>query len=315
MLAIRPVKVNLMFVVHADRGSHYGTTRKRAVRKNRRLRMITDQGAGISAVSRPGIRPVAFLFVHGLASNARLWDGVADHLASRGYPSVAVDQRSHGLSDSVDGPFDFPTLAADLLSVTDEVFPPETAVIAAGQSLGGNVVLELAYRHPDRIAAVACIDGGFITLSRSFSDWETAKVELAPPSFENVLYNDLEERLRKHYSDWPESGLRGQLANFHMGADGAIRPHLQRDHHFRLLEEMWKHQPCEIAPHLVCPVLVVATTQTAAGRAAKRESVSRFANLLPRGRVIWLDAHHDLHAQYPRLTAGWLEELAREVSP
>jgi len=289
--------------------------RKRAVREQQRLRIVTDQEVGISAVSRTGSRPVAFLFVHGLASNARLWDGVADHLASRGYRSVAVDQRSHGESDKVDGPFDFATLADDLLSVIDRSFPPETAVVAAGQSLGGNVVLELAGRHPSRIAAVACIDGGFITLSRAFPDWETASRELAPPSFDEVLYTDLERRLRKRYFDWPESGVLGQLANFQVSPDGTARPHLKREHHFRLLAEMWKHQPGEIAPSIQQPVLVIATTQTAAGRAAKRESVSRFSNLLPRGRVIWLDAHHDLHAQYPRLTAGWLEELAREASP
>ncbi len=289
--------------------------RKKAVREQQRLRIITDRGVGISAVSRTGFRPVAFLFVHGLASNARLWDGVADHLASRGYRSVAVDQRSHGRSDRVDGPFDFATLADDLLSVIDRFFPPETAVVAAGQSLGGNVVLELAGRHPSRIAAVACIDGGFITLSRAFPDWETAARELAPPSFDKVLYTDLERRLRKRYFDWPESGILGQLANFEVAPDGTARPHLMRDHHFRLLAEMWKHQPGEVAPSIQQPVLVISTAQTAAGRAAKVKSVSRFANLLPGGRVIWLDAHHDLHAQYPRLTAGWLEELAREVSP
>ena len=300
---------------HTYRHGKNGDEPKAAVRERRRQRVITRHGVGISAVIRPGFRPVAFLFVHGLASNARLWDGVADDLASRGFPSVAVDQRSHGQSQKVDGPFDFATLADDLLAVTEKVLLPETAVIAAGQSLGGNVVLELALRHPNRIAGLACIDGGFITLSRSLPDWETAATELAPPSFDKVLYTDLEKKLRKHFSDWPESGVRGQLANFEVAEDGTARPHLPRDHHFRLLREMWKHQPCEIAPSLQQPVLVIATTQTVAGKAAKRESVARFASLLPRGRVIWLDAHHDLHAQYPRLTAGWLEELAREVSP
>jgi len=252
--------------------------------------------------------------VHGLASNAHLWDGVADHVASRGYSSVAVDQRSHGLSDQVDGPFDFATLADDLAQVITEVFPPHMPVVAAGQSLGGNVVLELAHRHPTRIAAVACIDGGFITLSNTLPDWDTAARQLAPPSFDGVLYSDLEKRLRKHFSGWPESGVRGQLANFEVAPDGTARPHLKREHHFLLLREMWNHQPCEIAPSIRCPVLVVATSQTVAGRAAKRESVSRFADLLPDGRVIWLDAHHDLHAQYPSLTSGWLERLAMEAA-
>ena len=30
-----------------------------------------------------------FLFVHGLASNARLWDEVADAVAAAGHPSIA----------------------------------------------------------------------------------------------------------------------------------------------------------------------------------------------------------------------------------
>lgn len=279
-----------------------------------RRRIITKEGVGLSTVVRSGSRPMAFLLVHGLASNARLWDGVAEYLAARGYFSVAVDQRSHGRSDKVGGPFDFATLAEDLVEVIEKTFPPELPVIAAGQSLGGNVVLELAHRYRRRIAALACIDGGFITLSRSLPDWETTARELAPPSFDGVLHSDLERKLRKHFSGWPESGVRGQLANFVVAPDGTAGPHLKRENHFRLLHEMWKHQPCMIAPHLRCPVLVVATAQTVARRAAKRESVSRFVDLLPRGRVIWLNAHHDLHAQYPRLTAGWLEGLAEESS-
>ncbi len=44
-----------------------------------------------------GDEPVPFLLVHGLASNARLWDGVAQHLAKRGHRVVAIDQHSvHG---------------------------------------------------------------------------------------------------------------------------------------------------------------------------------------------------------------------------
>ncbi len=279
----------------------------------RRTVQVTG-GTRLSTLIRPGHRPTAFLLVHGLASNARLWDGVGDHLAARGFASVAVDQRSHGQSQTVDGPFDFATLSDDLLMVVEETIPPDQAVVAAGQSLGGNVVLELALRHPSRITAVACIDGGFITLSNSFPDWETAARKLAPPSFDQVALTDLQKRLRRRHPDWPDSGISGQLANFAVNDDGSVRPHLERAHHFRLLREMWRHRPARIAPRIGCPVLVVATTRTAAGRAAKRESVSNFASLLPRGRVIWLDAHHDLHAQYPRLTAGWLEELAREAT-
>jgi alpha-beta hydrolase superfamily lysophospholipase len=41
-----------------------------------------------------------FLLVHGLSSNARLWDAVAVHLARAGHVSTAIDLRSHGRSDA-----------------------------------------------------------------------------------------------------------------------------------------------------------------------------------------------------------------------
>lgn len=278
-----------------------------------RIGLVASDGAGLSAIVRPGSRQTGFLLVHGLSSNARLWDGVAEHLEERDYPTVALDQRSHGLSDRMDGPFDFATLSDDLAAVIDQGFPPEPAVVAVGQSLGGNVVVELAHRHPAKVAAVACIDGGFITLSDHFPDWETARSELAPPSFEGVTRAAVERRLRESHPDWPESGIRGQLANFATAPDGTVRPRLRRDHHFRLLREMWEHHPAEIAPSLECPVLVVAAEDASPGAAAKRASVARFSGLLRRGRLIPVQADHDLHAQYPRRTAGWLEELAKEV--
>jgi pimeloyl-ACP methyl ester carboxylesterase len=302
-----------MFTKHASASNPIGEELNSTSREARRRRFITNHGVGLSAVVRPGWRPVAFLLVHGLASNARLWDGVGDHLSRRGFASVAIDQRSHGQSDRVDGPFDFPTMAGDLWSIINQTFVAETRVVAVGQSLGGNVVLELAVGHPDGIAAAACLDGGFITLRRSFLDWGQARSALSPPSFEGMNFGDLEKRLRERYSDWPQSGINGQLANFRVAQDGSFQAHLDRAHHLRLLKELWNHHPAKVAPHISQPVLVVATTRTAGSRWAKREQVSRLARLLPRGRVIWLDAHHDLHAQYPVIVGGWLEDLAGEM--
>jgi len=54
-----------------------------------RLRVRTWPGAG---------RP--YLLVHGLSSNARLWDGVAARISGAGHPVYAVDLRSHGESSA-----------------------------------------------------------------------------------------------------------------------------------------------------------------------------------------------------------------------
>ncbi|MGA1162499.1 MAG: alpha/beta hydrolase, partial [Ilumatobacteraceae bacterium] len=39
------------------------------------------------------------ILVHGLASNARMWDGVARELSTQNVRTIAVDLRGHGRSD------------------------------------------------------------------------------------------------------------------------------------------------------------------------------------------------------------------------
>ena len=47
-----------------------------------------------------------WVLTHGLASNARLWDGVARRLAEAGHRVVTVDQRGHGQSSKPDDGYD-----------------------------------------------------------------------------------------------------------------------------------------------------------------------------------------------------------------
>jgi len=58
-----------------------------------------------------GLTP--WLLVHGLASNARLWDGVGRHLAGLGHRVVAIDQRGHGQSSKPDDGYDMATVAGE----------------------------------------------------------------------------------------------------------------------------------------------------------------------------------------------------------
>src|SRR4051794_24671205 len=90
---------------------------------------------------------VPFLLVHGLSSNARLWDGVGERLQQLGHSSASVDQRGHGRSGKPDSGYDFETVTDDLAAVIKSLGWDRPVVV--GQSWGGNVVLELAYRFPD----------------------------------------------------------------------------------------------------------------------------------------------------------------------
>ena len=117
--------------------------------------------------------------MHGLASNARLWDGVARHLASLGHRVVAIDPRGHGRSSKPDDGYDMTTVADDLMLLIDALGWQRPGI--AGQSWGGNVVLELAHRHPDAVTTIACVDGGFIDLGVRFPVWDDAATALTPP--------------------------------------------------------------------------------------------------------------------------------------
>ena len=46
------------------------------------------------------------VLVHGLASNAMLWQGAATALAARGHRVIAIDQRGHGLSSKPESGYD-----------------------------------------------------------------------------------------------------------------------------------------------------------------------------------------------------------------
>ena len=97
-----------------------------AVADGLRLRVLrwhaAPGGAGSAAPGGAG-SAAPFLLVHGLASNARLWDGMARRLAEAGRSAVAVDLRGHGRSDKPDAGYDFETIGGDLRALIGALGP------------------------------------------------------------------------------------------------------------------------------------------------------------------------------------------------
>jgi pimeloyl-ACP methyl ester carboxylesterase len=255
---------------------------------------------------------VAFLLVHGLASNARLWDGVAQHLAQRGHRVVAVDQRGHGRSSKPDDGYDMATVADDLRLLIDALGWQRPAV--AGQSWGGNVVLELAWAHPDAVSMIACVDGGFIDLAARFPDWDDAATALAPPRLAGTPLADITRWLEASAGDWPETGRHGTLANFEVRDDGTIAPWLTFERHLTVLRGLWEHQPSSRYPDVGVPTLLIgADTGDVAWSASKHDAVDHAIASLPRGRAVWFSpAHHDVHAQRPDDVGDLLHRAATD---
>lgn len=265
--------------------------------------MQVADGVSLAVRRWPGAGGVPFLLVHGLASNARMWDGAASLL---GPGSVAaVDLRGHGQSDKPDAGYDFATVVADLVALIDGLGWSEPPVVV-GQSWGGNVVLELAIAAPDRVRAIACVDGGTIELSQRFGSWDDCAEHMKPPVLRGLPAVEVEAHVRRVYADWPETGVQGMLANFEVRADGTIAPWLTLDRHMAILRSLYEHRPSTRWGLVKVPALLIQ----AVGDRAKEAGVETAVSAAADARVVWIEGDHDLHAQYPDRVASLLLELA-----
>ena len=247
-----------------------------------------------------------FVLAHGLASNARLWDGVARELADAGHPVAAVDQRGHGRSSKPDAGYDLPTVADDLARLIDVLGWSRPVVV--GQSWGGNVVVELAARHPGLTAGIGCLDGGFIDLQSRFPEWEECARALAPPPLAGTPMARMREWMQAGKADWPASAIAGAMANFEERADGTIAPWLTLDHHLAVLRGMWEQRPLDRLALVAEPVLwMPADSGDVAWTHDKRVGLEVAAAVHPRSRTHWFSpADHDVHAQQPTAVAAVL---------
>jgi pimeloyl-ACP methyl ester carboxylesterase len=258
---------------------------------------------------RPADPP--YLLVHGLASNARVWDGVGERLAAAGHPAYAVDLRGHGVSDRPAEGNDTRTAAADVLAVADALGLARP--VLAGQSWGGNVALDLAARWPDRVGALALVDGGWLHLADAFPTFEQCWAALAPPRLPAAPMATVRDRIHAFHPGWPDSGVDGTLGNFEELPDGTARIRLGRDRHESILRSLWEHRPRELYPLVTVPTLLLpAGHLEPGGSRLGAERVEEALAGLRRATVHWYDGgDHDLHAQHPGQVAADLLELGR----
>jgi pimeloyl-ACP methyl ester carboxylesterase len=96
----------------------------------------------------------ALVLVHGLLMNQHMYDRMGPALAASGFKVVTVDMLGHGASDRpVDMRAYSITAFADQLAAVCDHLELERPVVG-GTSLGANVSLEMATRHPGKARAL-----------------------------------------------------------------------------------------------------------------------------------------------------------------
>ncbi len=204
-------------------------------------------------------RPLVLL--HGLASSSHIWNLSAPVLAER-FTVLALDQRGHGESARPDDGYDFDSVSGDLdafITALDLEAP-----VLVGHSWGGSVVVHYAASHPDKVAGIVLVDGGFTEMSsREEMTWERVERDLSPPDFIGVTVDAFKERAR----GWALGGLwrpeieKAVLANFEVLDDGTIRARLSRDRHMKILRSLWEVKSSALYGRIECPVFLVPAVQ------------------------------------------------------
>jgi pimeloyl-ACP methyl ester carboxylesterase len=263
--------------------------------------------AGVSLAARAYAptaagRPTVVL-VHGLASTSRLWDGVAERLAACGHPVMAVDLRGHGESDAPDDGYDTATAADDLIAFLEL---GEVPVVLAGQSWGGNVVLQLAARRRDLVAGLALVDGGWISLRSRFSSWESALRALTPPPIDGLAIDDFRAMVAESLAGFPDGAVDAATSVVRVLDDQTIERRLTVGRHLQILRSMWDDEPAQWYPHIETPTLLMP----ALADDHLPDEVAAAANAIRGARVrAYPGAHHDVHLQRPGEVATDIRRL------
>jgi pimeloyl-ACP methyl ester carboxylesterase len=251
--------------------------------------------------------------LHGFPERWFSWRRQIPALAAAGWRVVAPDLRGYGQSDKPDEGYEMSTVVDDIADAINAIYPQRLTTqkpVVLGQSWGGNLVVELAHRHPHLIRGIVAVDGGSIELSKAFPNWDECERTLRPPAIAGMQYDRLRSYIRAAHIDWSEEAIDGQMHNMELLDDGTIRPHLTMERHLKVLHGLWQHMPSTLWENITVPVLFTpAAKQEDDHTRTKRAQIAQALRVLPRAKVEWFEpADHDLHAQFPQRFAAVVDD-------
>jgi pimeloyl-ACP methyl ester carboxylesterase len=270
-------------------------------------------GDGVTLRARDwggGGQPLVLL--HGLASNARIWDGVAPRLAGAGLRVVALDLRGHGESEQPDDGYDFTSVGRDLEAALAGLELERPVLV--GHSWGAHVALQYAAERPGALAGLVMVDGGLRSAAELAGPTrEDTRRRLAPPRFA-VPLGDWLARAGRFDAGGPagQTWVRDYLrAGVEVDDQGVARSRFHFDNHMQVVDALWDQRPEALFPLVDRPVLLCVAGDPDDGELAgvKRDAAARAVELFPSATLTWFeDTMHDIPLQRPVELAA---ELAR----
>lgn len=100
-------------------------------------------------------------FTHGASMDHRMFSSQVEPVVAAGYRVLTWDVRGHGYSKPIGRNFTVRAIAEDLSEIIDERGYEEATLV--GQSFGGYVSQEFAFRYPNRVTALVVVGNTDIT--------------------------------------------------------------------------------------------------------------------------------------------------------
>jgi pimeloyl-ACP methyl ester carboxylesterase len=290
----------------------------------RRSLMIDCHGIQLRLLEWDGDKGgIPVVLLHGLASNARIWELVAPKLVEAGLRPLAPDLRGHGLSDKPQDGYTAQDMAGDVLALMQQLDLQHP--IIAGHSWGASIALVLgllARNGPQAPQGLVLVDGGVVQADdRPGASWELVRRELEPPRLAGISKQEFLSRLQAADRPWHPGTQAADiiLANFAQDADGSLSPHLSYEHHMQVVRSIWEFKTYRYFEQLAIPVLLLPAEppETDDERAKaflerKRHGIGQILRRNSQVRVRWMaQSVHDIPLQRPDQLAEALIEFGR----
>ncbi|ABQ67436.1 4-carboxymuconolactone decarboxylase / 3-oxoadipate enol-lactonase [Rhizorhabdus wittichii RW1] len=164
------------------------------------------------------------VLLNSIGTDISLWDRTVPHLLPT-FRLLRIDVRGHGASDAPAGDYDLAMLADDVAAVMDDAGIAVAPV--AGVSLGGMIAMEIALRHPDKVAALAliCTSGAMdpaAWAARVDAVRDGGTGAIADMAIERFLSSDFIVR-HPEIAESLKRAIRAQADDGYVGAAAAIR--------------------------------------------------------------------------------------------
>lgn len=268
------------------------------------------------------------VLLHGLASNARIWDFVAPRLVEAGFRVFALDQRSHGLTDPPLTPepddYGFPAVTRDLQQFVETLSLERPLLV--GHSWGASTVLSYAATRggPFAPAGIVMVDGGLFAMKDvpGFT-WDQAEAMLRPPDLDGMPAADFRARLRGWLPDgvYSEAVADILLANFRQDEDERLYRRLPIPQHLLIARAIYEKETFDLFARARCPILLCPARETPRDERGaqflqlKLEGAARAGQTARDVRTLWFeDTVHDIPLQRPAELAQAIADFGFAIS-